>query len=315
MSAAPKVSVVIPVYNTETYLDEAIGCITSQTLADIEILAVDDGSTDGSLAVLERIAAADARVKVFTQPNAGQSVARNVALGHARGEYVYFMDSDDRLDADAFELCYAKCREESLDFVIFDADAFCEVEGFDLQATNYDRAGKIADRVYTGLDILDELMAVGGYSVSPCLSLVSRSYLDERNIRFYPGIIHEDELYSAQLYVPARRVGRIDRKFFHRRYRASSVMTSVYSKRTIKGYMTVMRELAAFRRRTSSPRAKAMIRTLMRRMLAAVMYNASTMPAADRRGLLLRAAGYPCLLSAKSTLVLALPCLRNRGKD
>ena len=90
----PKVSIIIPVYNVEDYLDEAMQSLLTQSFSDFEIIAVNDGSTDGSLSILERYASKDKRITVISQSNQGQSAARNVALRHSSGNYIYFMDSD-----------------------------------------------------------------------------------------------------------------------------------------------------------------------------------------------------------------------------
>lgn len=97
------VSVIIPVYNAEKYLAQCLESVLGQTVSDFEVLVVDDGSTDGSELVAERFAARDSRVRIFRQPNSGVSAARNLALDHARGLYVVFVDSDDWVDADHLE--------------------------------------------------------------------------------------------------------------------------------------------------------------------------------------------------------------------
>ena len=102
----PKVSVIIPVYNTCNYVQEALESICRQTLTDLEIIVIDDGSTDGSREVIDKIAATDSRIQVYGQTNQGLSVTRNEGLKYAVGEYIYFMDSDDLLEPDALELCH-----------------------------------------------------------------------------------------------------------------------------------------------------------------------------------------------------------------
>ena len=97
----PKVSVIIPVYNTEAYVEQTLRSIMGQTLRDIELIVVNDGSTDGSLSVLERIATGDDRIRLYTQPNKGLSQTRNAGIARARGEFIYFMDSDDLLERTA----------------------------------------------------------------------------------------------------------------------------------------------------------------------------------------------------------------------
>ena len=90
-----KISVILPVYNVEKYLRQCLDTIIGQTLKEIEILCVDDGSTDNSAKILEEYAQKDQRVKVFTQKNAGAGAARNLGLRHASGKYLSFQDSDD----------------------------------------------------------------------------------------------------------------------------------------------------------------------------------------------------------------------------
>lgn len=99
----PLVSVIIPVYNVATYLKRCMDSVVSQTLRNIEILAIDDGSMDGSEAILDEYAFKDSRVKVFHVKNGGVSRARNIALDNARGKYVAFVDSDDFLPLDIYE--------------------------------------------------------------------------------------------------------------------------------------------------------------------------------------------------------------------
>lgn len=124
----PKVSVIIPVYNTEPYLYECLNSIINQTLKDIEIICVNDGSTDSSLNILEKYAEYDSRIVIFSQENKGQSVARNVGLSAASGEYVYFMDSDDVLSLNAMETLFNHATKDKTDIIYFGADVFYESE-------------------------------------------------------------------------------------------------------------------------------------------------------------------------------------------
>lgn len=107
----PKVSVIIPVYNTEAYVEQTLRSIMGQTLRDIELIVINDGSTDGSLSALERIATGDDRIQLYTQPNKGLSQTRNAGIDRARGEFIYFMDSDDLLEPDALERCYERASQ------------------------------------------------------------------------------------------------------------------------------------------------------------------------------------------------------------
>ena len=93
-------TVIIPAYNAEKYLPQCLDSVIGQTLKDIEVICVDDGSTDGSASVLQAYAQKDSRISVLTQGNSGQSAARNRALEKAKGAYVQFLDADDWLDPD-----------------------------------------------------------------------------------------------------------------------------------------------------------------------------------------------------------------------
>lgn len=122
----PEVSVIIPIYNTAAYLRKALDSICDQTLKELEIILIDDGSTDGSRGIIEEYAKRDARIRWYAQPNQGLSVARNRGLLHATGKYIYFMDSDDILDTQALRHCHDLCEKRELDFIFFDAKPLTE---------------------------------------------------------------------------------------------------------------------------------------------------------------------------------------------
>ena len=114
-----KVSVVIPVYNVELYVGDAVRSIMNQSLKEIEIIIVNDGSSDQSLDIVTELAREDSRIQIISNANQGLSVARNLGIYRATGKYILFFDSDDFLEEDALELCYNKCQAENLDFVFF----------------------------------------------------------------------------------------------------------------------------------------------------------------------------------------------------
>lgn len=114
----PKVSVIIPVYNVEKYLHECLDSVINQTLKDIEIIAVDDGSTDSSLKILKDYAKKDKRLKVLTQENKGAGAARNLGMKHATGFYLSILDSDDYFDHSMLELLYKKAEKTKADITI-----------------------------------------------------------------------------------------------------------------------------------------------------------------------------------------------------
>ena len=306
---APKVSVIMPVYNTGNYVEEAVNSIINQTLSDIEIIIVNDGSTDNSLQVVERIASTDNRVQVYSQKNGGQSVARNVAMGYARGEYIYFMDSDDWLEPQALQECLDKCSEDKLDFVFFDADVFSDNEGM-VSIFDYHRCHMIEDRIYSGMEILDILLDNMGYRVSPCIHFINARFLKQINISFYPGIIHEDELYMALMYVQAKRVGLINQSFFKRRVRGNSTMTNKFAYRNMNGYLTVLAQLKLFAK-DKDDQTQQIIEKTLRYIFDPIIYTAHSLRFGDKIKVLKISIRekYLKYASSKSILVFLFPFL------
>ena len=120
----PVVSVIVPVYNVEQYLPQCLDSIVNQTLKNIEIICVNDSSTDNSLNILNHYAEKDPRIKVVTQPNGGAGEARNRGLSLAAGKYLSFLDSDDFFEPDMLELAYNKAVCDKADFVVFQSDQY-----------------------------------------------------------------------------------------------------------------------------------------------------------------------------------------------
>ncbi len=119
-----KVSVIIPVYNVEKYLRQCLDSVVHQTLKDIEIICVDDGSSDSSVSILEEYKKQDARIQIICQKNAGAGAARNAGLRIAKGDYLSFLDSDDFFEPDMLEEAYQTAETYQADFVVFGSDQF-----------------------------------------------------------------------------------------------------------------------------------------------------------------------------------------------
>jgi len=277
----PKVSVIIPVYNTDKYLKAAFSSIQNQALRDIEIIVVNDGSTDRSEEIIENLAKSDKRIRYFSQLNSGQSVARNTGIDKATGEYLYFMDSDDLLEEDALEICYEKCTSQNLQIVTFDADIFSEDDKTQKWGFNYYRVDKIEGKVFNGIELMETLLEKDVFRASPCLIFVKRDLLEKIKLRFFPGIIHEDELFTPVLYIAADRIGYIPRTFFHRRIRANSTMTNNFSLKNIKGYFSVVEQLTQLFA-NKEKRIKAIADRLIVGIVNSVSYNAGSLPLIER---------------------------------
>lgn len=300
----PKISVIIPVYNTQDYVKQAIESITKQTLSNIEIIIINDGSTDNSLEIIESIAANDNRIIVIDQENKGQSISRNVGIDKSTGDFIYFMDSDDLLELNALELCYNKALDEKLDFLFFNAEIFYDGDNDKKDWFDYNQTKGIANKVYSGVDIFNLKMDGHSFRTSVCLNLINNSFLKENKIYFYPNIIHEDELFTAHLYLHATRVAFIDRSFFKRRVRNNSTMTKKFSWKNIDGYFTVAQELKSYS--VNKPQAiKSTIDKFLKKMLNAAVWQAHVLPVKERFAILhICITRYPSYIHFKTLLVL-----------
>lgn len=218
------ISVVIPVYNVEKYLAECVDSVLGQTYTDYEIILVDDGATDSSGRICDEYAQKDARICVIHQPNGGLSAARNTGLAAARGEYVYFLDSDDYIDPQALADLIATAQQEQADVVFFDGFVFfdgCEEDG---SVSKYIR--KTAYAAENGREMLRKLLLNEEYRTAVPIMLFRTDYLRKNELRFLEGIIHEDELFTFLVYNADGRVAHCHKTLYARRIRPASIMTS-----------------------------------------------------------------------------------------
>lgn len=294
----PKVSVILPVYNVAPYLDEALSSLTGQTLCDLEIIAVNDGSTDNSEEILKRHQAHDKRIRSYNQENRGQSAARNLALQHATGDFIYFMDSDDVILPNALSDCCDYMEQTGADFIFFDGDTMLE-PGTTPLAWNYHRTWLVEEyREYTGPELLQLMLDHEKHSCVVWLLFIRRSYLERIHLTFYDGIIHEDELFTALLTLQSSHVCALKRSLVRHRVRSSSTMGLRYSERNINCYLTVVDELLRFQR---SP----LVEQFARYTLSRVFYTGHQISLAQKPAVFWRAvrSGYLKYIGWKSALV------------
>lgn len=205
----PELSVVIPIYNAEEHLEQCLESLVSQTLKEIEILCVDDGSTDGSAAILSDYAQRDNRFIVLRQQNRGAGVARNKGLEVARGEYVIFLDADDFFAPDLMEKMYAQAVCSEADIVICNGRAYSTSSGQYKNVANYLRTSLVKGiPVFSRRDIPDHILTVTN-SV-PWNKLFRRSFLLREQLRFQP-LQNCNDLYMVLLSLcVAERISSID---------------------------------------------------------------------------------------------------------
>lgn len=231
----PEVSVIMPVYNTEAYVEDAVRSVLSQDFLDVELICIDDGSTDGTAAVLERLSDEDGRVRVLHRENGGQGSARNRALGVADGKYVYCLDSDDLMAEGCLGKLVGIMEREELDYLGFDGEVFADDPSFAYDAEAYRRSGSY-EGVCAGNEMLLRLQGNNDFPLSPCVFMAKREMLDDAGVRFVEDRVHEDDLYSICALLNARRAAVVRETVLLRRYRASSTMTSGNHRASARGH-------------------------------------------------------------------------------
>ena len=235
-----KLSVIIPVYNVEKYLPECLDSVVDQSLQEIELICVNDGSRDGSRNILSEYAEKDNRITILDKPNGGLSSARNAGLAVAEGRYVLFLDSDDRLSSkDVLDCLYQKAEKEALDQLFFDAAPFFESEDVKKKNSNYidyyKRKKNYTDTL-TGKELFCALQSNWDFKPSACMQILRRSFLRKHELKFYENIIHEDEVFTLECITLAQRSAYINLQGYMRRVRENSIMTVSQKSKGIYGY-------------------------------------------------------------------------------
>ena len=242
-----KVSVIIPVYNVEAYVGDALQSILDQTLRDFEIICVNDGSTDGSWNVVSRFSHSDARIRLYENPsNMGAAAARNAGLEQAKGEYVYFLDADDQIVPDTLEKLYKKARESSLDFVVFCARFIYEDRCFEerFQTNPSVFKGTYPD-VLSGRELFLLWMKYWDWIPAPPRFFYRRQFLEKHSLRFPTGLLHEDEIFTFDVLMQAVRVHVLKETLFLRRFRSNSSMTGKVTIRNVEACLWILQHAAA----------------------------------------------------------------------
>lgn len=228
----PKVSVIVPCYNVAPYVGTCLDSLVNQTLRDIEIICVDDKSTDNTLEIIQERARTDTRIKVIAQPtNSGVSVARNTGIDASTGEYISFVDADDYVDFNFFELLYNKAFVENLDICVSN---ICE---------------HMCDGTYRKHDNYVNRIAKGRmfFNYIQCAAIFNLDFIRKNNIRIPIGITNgEDTVFCIKCAVFAKKIDRIKNVFYHYVRRADSAEQMFYSEKQVESRIKMARAIVEF---------------------------------------------------------------------
>ena len=228
----PKISIIIPVYNVEKYLGECLDSVVNQTLKDIEIICVNDGSTDNSLSILKEYASKDNRINIIDKENEGQGYARKVGLDNASGEFILFCDSDDKFEPNnVFEKLIDKAQNLNVDILLFGINFWYKdkIESFKV---NYGQDKEI----FSSTDLLNCIYKT---NVEIYCKLYKNAFLKKYDDWYFPKKVYmyQDAPFHRQILLRANKIGVCDECFYkQRKFNNNSVVRSKFSIKKIEGY-------------------------------------------------------------------------------
>ena len=217
----PKISIVIPVYNAEKYLAECLDSVVNQTMHEIQIICVNDGSLDHSRAILQEYADRDSRIEIIDKPNGGQASARNAAYSRIRGKYTYFVDADDWLEHDLGEKTYQKAEKTNAEITLFLYYSYNPNRTVQNWHTNQALSITPSDKMSVAekLPILD--------LPSAWCKLFRTDFLQDNKIMFPEGLVHDDTFVNWQAVTLAKKIAVIPEQLYHYRHTPGSVTLSI----------------------------------------------------------------------------------------
>lgn len=231
------VSIVVPIYNVEKYLSKCLDSLVGQTYENIELILVNDGSTDRSLKIAKGYADRYARISLISQKNGGLSKARNIGMALAKGEFLGFVDSDDWFERNTIQEIVSLMEQDDLDLCLFGAKGYVE-DGNELKRQekgDYCYSAE-CEGVYPGKELFRKLYTKGEFKAQACMYLMKRDFLIENRLTFKEDIIHEDELFTPFALYFAKKAGLTRKKYYNRRIRYNSIVTNSRNVEHMKGY-------------------------------------------------------------------------------
>lgn len=240
-----KVSIIIPVYNPGELLNKSLDSASNQTLKDIEIICIDDGSNDGSLDILNQYAKDDARFNVFTQSNSGAGMARNKGLEYANGEYIVFLDADDFIELDMCECLYNHAKSLDSDLILFNNRWYFE-DNTTRDFIHFDSFNQDYKKFIFDYHVIHNKVFSGFFGVI-WTKFYKKSFLKEKNIVFPSHKLYNDIEFHIKTILLAEKIGYYPKIFYH--YNKSghpSLQTRYVGKREAIVFWDILVEIRDF---------------------------------------------------------------------
>lgn len=252
-------SIIIPVYNVEKYIGKCLESCLNQDLPEeaYEIVVVNDGTPDNSMSVVEQFRYRHTNIRIVERENGGLSAARNTGLYVAKGEYIWFVDSDDTIAGNCLGYLLATATGKRLDVLCFGLSLIFPDGKADVFPINHEESGK----VYKGILFLCNV----SMPASACIALYRRDFLIDNGLRFIEGILHEDQEFTPRAYSLASRIAYLDRSLYCYYQRGGSIMKSSRNVKRCRDLLTIADSLYSFVQDNIEPNTCA-FRHIMRKV-------------------------------------------------
>lgn len=258
------ISIIVPVYNSEKYLKECIESILNQTYQKLEIVLVNDGSTDNSLNICESYKCKDSRIKIISQPNNGVSSARNQGIINSSGSYICFVDSDDLLSTNCIDVLYREMSTGDVDLVI------CNYE-YDYEGRRIKKKARLAAKTYCFSDIeeicIDDGTMSGILFGSVCGAIYKRSIIEEHGIRFNNDLkINEDGIFNLLYCSYSKKIKVLSNEYLYIYRQWKNTSTNIQLEKNLEEANNALRDIYITKFRNYDKQMKA-------RMISIAFWN------------------------------------------
>lgn len=238
-----KLTVVIPVYNAEKFIEETVLSVLSQNLNGYEIVIINDGSQDRSGEIIDILANKYQRITVIHQSNKGLSASRNIGIDLSKSKYIYFLDSDDVLIKESLEKMISLAESTNSDIVHFTSYSM-DVDG---SIKSKRRIRQFSQHIpIEGVELLYQLFSTNNYQTNVQKYIFRRQFLIDSNLRFDEGYIHEDEAFTIEALSLAQSATSIGEPLLKKRFRKGSIMSTPKNEKNIEGYAKAVTRLLGF---------------------------------------------------------------------
>lgn len=241
MMKNPLVSIIVPCYNREKYIETCINSVLSQDYENWECIIINDGSKDNTLNLVRSFELKEKRISVIDQENSGVSEARNKGIDHATGDFLFFLDSDDKLSNDVISTLVAAYEDNDIITGVITAMAFADQSIGDDSQVLHPKEGNITFE-NNNFEVLIRTMESG---LTPVVQnrLYRKAFIDENNFRFKPGIVHEDELWFFETMLLAKNVKFVNKKTYFYRIDHQHSITKNKDDKNLESYLKIMEEI------------------------------------------------------------------------